>query len=184
MRLAHTHQSEWNRTFSFAGEVDTRFSFCSLATLALLVSAPSWLVSSSQMLAHVLSLPHAHTHTHTHIQGRLDAVDVEKAVNFILSCMNFDGGFGRIPGSESHAGQVAPISSSLLHSLQLADYTSLHTPTHSNPHQRQPTHTTPTHIHIYQPPLHQPTISTIFTNPGLLLCRSTGHCRCTAPRGY
>ena len=40
------------------------------------------------------------------IQGRLDAVDVKKAVSFILSCMNFDGGFGCIPGSESHAGQV------------------------------------------------------------------------------
>ena len=22
--------------------------------------------------------------------------------------MNFDGGFGRVPGSESHAGQVSP----------------------------------------------------------------------------
>ncbi len=29
-----------------------------------------------------------------------------KAVEYIVSCMNFDGGFGRIPGSESHAGQV------------------------------------------------------------------------------
>ncbi len=39
-------------------------------------------------------------------QDRLDAVNVSKAVDYILSCMNFDGGFGRIPGSESHAGQV------------------------------------------------------------------------------
>ena len=45
-------------------------------------------------------------HTHTHMQGRLDAVDVDKAVDFVLQCMNFDGGFGRVPGSESHAGQV------------------------------------------------------------------------------
>ena len=54
--------------------MDTRFSFCALACLALL--------------------------------GQLDAVNVSKAVEFILSCMNFDGGFGSMPGSESHSGQV------------------------------------------------------------------------------
>lgn len=31
---------------------------------------------------------------------------MDKAVEFVLSCMNFDGGFGCRPGSESHAGQV------------------------------------------------------------------------------
>ena len=31
---------------------------------------------------------------------------MDKAVEFILACMNFDGGFGVVPGSESHAGQV------------------------------------------------------------------------------
>lgn len=36
----------------------------------------------------------------------LNAVDVEKAVEFILKCYNFDGGFGTRPGSESHSGQV------------------------------------------------------------------------------
>lgn len=56
------------------GEIDTRFSFCSLACLALL--------------------------------GRLQAVRVEQAADFILQCMNFDGGFGVRPGSETHAGQV------------------------------------------------------------------------------
>ena len=40
-------------------------------------------------------------------QNRLDAVDVDKAVEYVLRCMNFDGGFGRVPGSESHAGQVS-----------------------------------------------------------------------------
>ncbi len=38
--------------------------------------------------------------------GRLDAVDVGRAVAFILACKNFDGGFGCVPGAESHAGQV------------------------------------------------------------------------------
>lgn len=39
-------------------------------------------------------------------QGRLEAIDVEAAVEFVLSCMNFDGGFGCRPGSESHSGQI------------------------------------------------------------------------------
>ena len=56
------------------GEVDTRFSFCAVATLKLL--------------------------------GRLDACDVDKAVEFLESCKNFDGGFGSKPGSESHAGLI------------------------------------------------------------------------------
>mmetsp|Transcript_30085 Transcript_30085/g.87635 ORF Transcript_30085/g.87635 Transcript_30085/m.87635 type:complete len:363 (-) Transcript_30085:67-1155(-) len=58
------------------GEVDTRFSYCALATLALL--------------------------------GHLNegAVDVPKACEFVASCRNFDGGFGCIPGAESHAAQI------------------------------------------------------------------------------
>lgn len=55
------------------GEIDTRFSYIALCTLALL--------------------------------QRLDAVNVDKAVEFILRCKNFDGGFGCVPGAESHAGQ-------------------------------------------------------------------------------
>ena len=33
-------------------------------------------------------------------------MNVDKAVEYVLKCMNFDGGFGTVPGSESHAGQV------------------------------------------------------------------------------
>ena len=36
--------------------------------------------------------------------GRLDAVNVDKAVDYVVSCMNFDGGFGCRPGSASHSG--------------------------------------------------------------------------------
>ncbi len=36
---------------------------------------------------------------------RLDAIDTPKAVEFIVKCKNFDGGFGAVPGAESHAGQ-------------------------------------------------------------------------------
>jgi len=37
--------------------------------------------------------------------GRLNAINVKKAVDFILSCQNYDGGFGSVPDAESHAGQ-------------------------------------------------------------------------------
>ncbi|CAB9522575.1 transferase type-2 subunit beta [Seminavis robusta] len=36
----------------------------------------------------------------------LDRVNVTQAADFILSCRNFDGGFGCTIGAESHAGQV------------------------------------------------------------------------------
>lgn len=35
----------------------------------------------------------------------LDKINVEKAVDYIVSCRNLDGGFGCTPGAESHAGQ-------------------------------------------------------------------------------
>merc|ERR1711928_237626 len=38
--------------------------------------------------------------------GRIDAINVDNAVKFVISCMNFDGAFGCRPGSESHAAQV------------------------------------------------------------------------------
>lgn len=41
------------------------------------------------------------------IVNRLDVIDVDLAVKFILSCCNIiDGGFGSRPGSESHAGLI------------------------------------------------------------------------------
>ena len=40
-------------------------------------------------------------------KGKMNMINVDKAVEFVLSCMNFDGGFGCRPGSESHAGQVS-----------------------------------------------------------------------------
>lgn len=57
------------------GEVDTRFSFCAVATLTLLK------------------------------RDLATTIDVEKAVKFVMSCCNqTDGGFGSKPGAESHAG--------------------------------------------------------------------------------
>lgn len=36
----------------------------------------------------------------------LHLVDVDKAVAYIQSCANFDGGYGMRPGAESHGGQI------------------------------------------------------------------------------
>lgn len=38
--------------------------------------------------------------------GALDQLDVNKAVEYLIKCQNFDGGFGSVPGAESHAGQI------------------------------------------------------------------------------
>ncbi|RKP23963.1 terpenoid cyclases/protein prenyltransferase alpha-alpha toroid [Syncephalis pseudoplumigaleata] len=40
------------------------------------------------------------------LMDRLSVVDVDKASEFVLACQNPDGGFGSIPGAESHAGQI------------------------------------------------------------------------------
>ena len=37
---------------------------------------------------------------------QLHVIDIDKAVGYIASCANFDGGYGASPGSESHAGQI------------------------------------------------------------------------------
>lgn len=56
------------------GEVDTRFAYCALSSLAIL--------------------------------DKLQEVNVEATVQFILKCANFDGGFGGMPLMESHAAYV------------------------------------------------------------------------------
>ena len=62
------------------GEIDSRFAYCGLCTLALL--------------------------------GRLrgekapKGLNVDAAAAWIASCANIDGGFGCVPGAESHAGQI------------------------------------------------------------------------------
>jgi geranylgeranyl transferase type-2 subunit beta len=37
---------------------------------------------------------------------KLDMIDLEIAIEFVLSCRNFDGGFGGEPLMESHAAYV------------------------------------------------------------------------------
>ena len=38
--------------------------------------------------------------------SNMDKINVPKAVEYIASCQNLDGGFGSMRGAESHAGQV------------------------------------------------------------------------------
>lgn len=38
--------------------------------------------------------------------GFLHVIDVPKAISYIVSCQNFDGGYGVSPGAESHSGQI------------------------------------------------------------------------------
>ncbi|KAG9396640.1 Prenyltransferase-like [Carpediemonas membranifera] len=40
------------------------------------------------------------------ILDRLDAIDCSKTISYIVSCQNWDGGFGLKPGRESHAAQA------------------------------------------------------------------------------
>jgi geranylgeranyl transferase type-2 subunit beta len=42
--------------------------------------------------------------------GALERLDRERTVSYLVSCRNFDGGFGRITGSESHAAQGMSLS--------------------------------------------------------------------------
>jgi len=96
-----------NRDGSFRGdawgEVDTRFTYCALSCLALLGRLPP--------------LPPEADEGEEGGGGDDDddgggaapaaaTVDVRAAVRYVMSCRNFDGGFGCVPGAESHAGQV------------------------------------------------------------------------------
>lgn len=64
------------------GEIDTRFTFCALACVDLLRRAQLDLGDDSQR------------------------INQEAAISYIERCRNADGGYGAVPGGESHAGQV------------------------------------------------------------------------------
>ena len=72
------------------GEVDTRFSYAAALCLSILRGASESGVAGG-CAAPLASLPH---------------VDVAAMVDFVMRCENFDGGFGLVPGAESHAGQI------------------------------------------------------------------------------
>ncbi|KAL3756789.1 hypothetical protein ACHAWU_003539 [Discostella pseudostelligera] len=88
------------------GEIDTRFTYCALSCLAILGRLP---------------LPSWSSEKHQNVRGDVAAIDIDMAVRYIISCRNFDGGFGSVPGAESHAGQVFCCigALSIAHSLHL-----------------------------------------------------------------
>ena len=55
------------------------------------------------------NVSHSHNHNYNHFSSHQKSL----AVSFITSCRNFDGGFGAIPGSESHGGNIFCCISSL-----------------------------------------------------------------------
>ena len=87
------------------GEIDTRFSYCALSCLALLGRLP---------------LPRG-AEEETSAEEEPPPIDIRRAAEYIVSCRNFDGGFGCVPGAESHAGQVFCCigALSIAHSLHL-----------------------------------------------------------------
>ena len=80
------------------GEVDTRFSYCALSALSILGVLPE------------KNDPNG-------------VIDLGKAAQYVASCRNLDGGFGCVPGAESHAGQIFCCvgALSIAHSLDLID---------------------------------------------------------------
>lgn len=82
------------------GEVDTRFSYCALSALSILGALPD---------------DNGGENTAT--------IDLQKAALYVSSCRNFDGGFGSVPGAESHAGQIfcCVAALSIARSLHLLD---------------------------------------------------------------
>jgi len=88
------------------------FSYCALSRLALLGRLSSAGEGRKEGGKEGWML-HTHTHTHTHAANHHSPSfppslppDLPKANAFVGACRNFDGGFGCVPGAESHAGQV------------------------------------------------------------------------------
>jgi geranylgeranyl transferase type-2 subunit beta len=89
------HSTITRPTTSSMGEIDTRFSYCAVQALALL----------DALL--VVDVHPDHDDSQQQQQQQQTTIDVDRAVEYILSCRNpMDGGFGCTRGAESHAGQV------------------------------------------------------------------------------
>ena len=90
------------------GEVDTRFSYCALSALSILGALPDEEDSNSN---------------NNSFGENTATIDLQKAALYVSSCRNFDGGFGSVPGAESHAGQIfcCVAALSIARSLHLLD---------------------------------------------------------------
>lgn len=79
------------------GESDGRFSYCAMATLRLLFMYSSF----SDKIESGAGSNNSHEAFRKWCSAR--GVSLSSAVKHIWCCQNFEGGFGGIPGAESHA---------------------------------------------------------------------------------
>lgn len=77
------------------GETDTRFVACALISLSLLGTLRES-ESESESESPNPSKPESSSR-----KGK--RIDIEKTVNYLKACKNYDGGFGNDVGAESHA---------------------------------------------------------------------------------
>jgi geranylgeranyl transferase type-2 subunit beta len=106
------------------GEVDTRFSYCALNSLALLGHLPSLSTEDLEWLAAWRRGHNVPRHSPAPAaDADAPSIDVAMAVRYVLTCQNFDGGFGAVAGAESHSGQIFCCLGALAiaHALHLAD---------------------------------------------------------------
>lgn len=85
--IASLQQSDGSFAGDMWGEIDTRFSYCALSALS------------------ILGLLNRRCNDGTP-KTEDEVIDIDKAAAYVASCKNFDGGFGCVPGAESHAGQI------------------------------------------------------------------------------
>lgn len=92
------------------GEVDTRFSYCALSALSILGALPDDDCNDDNDDGATKD-------------KSTTTIDLQKAAQYVSSCRNFDGGFGSVPGAESHAGQIfcCVAALSIARSLHLLD---------------------------------------------------------------
>lgn len=89
------------------GEIDTRFSFCAVAILALIVSVDPFhrCMDCNYSPQRISDYQFTKFNQIVH-QNQQQAINVDRAVDFVMSCCNADGGFGSKPNAESHAGLI------------------------------------------------------------------------------
>lgn len=82
------------------GEIDTRFSYCALSVLSLLGQLNTDKIDLPKAIEFVARCVLLWTNIQCH------ELMFPLFLSVHCSCRNFDGGFGAVPGAESHAGQI------------------------------------------------------------------------------
>jgi geranylgeranyl transferase type-2 subunit beta len=85
MKLYNTDDGSWCGDHIYR-EVDTRFTYCAVLCLSLLHALPSALNGYDETYITVEQLQHS--------------------IEWLNECRNYDGGYGAVPGAESHSGQI------------------------------------------------------------------------------